>query len=157
MDLKKPKDSGPSHYQPYVAPSTVMPELTWPAVLMGSLLGIVFGASSLYLVLKVGLTVSASIPVAVLAIPKLGLTEVVFEGTEASVLKDGPGHMRSTPLPGQAGVSVIMGRSTMYGGPFGRIGTLAPDDTLIVTDASGNSQTMTGAQFLQQAELKLTA
>src|SRR5215468_8200277 len=37
--------------------------------------------------------------IAVLEIPRLGLKEVVFEGTDSSVLTDGPGHMRSTPLP----------------------------------------------------------
>ena len=45
-----------------------MPEFTWPAVLLGAVLGIIFGASSLYLVLKVGMTVSASVPIAVLSI-----------------------------------------------------------------------------------------
>ncbi|MFM2416938.1 MAG: hypothetical protein RL385_1661, partial [Pseudomonadota bacterium] len=52
------------------APSHVQPpdELSLRSVLLGTLLGIVFGASSLYLVLKVGLTVSASIPVAVLSL-----------------------------------------------------------------------------------------
>ncbi len=56
-------------HKPYVpAAETKMPEFTWRAVLVGSALGILFGASSLYLVLKVGMTVSASIPVAVLAI-----------------------------------------------------------------------------------------
>src|SRR5688500_209969 len=45
-----------------------MRELTLPALLMGTVLGIIFGASSLYLALKVGLTVSASIPIAVLSI-----------------------------------------------------------------------------------------
>jgi putative OPT family oligopeptide transporter len=57
-----------SEHKPYVPDSARMPEFTWGAVVVGSLLGIVFGASSLYLTLKVGLTVSASIPVAVLAI-----------------------------------------------------------------------------------------
>ena len=56
-------------HKPYVpAAETRMPEFTWRAVIVGSALGILFGASSLYLVLKVGMTVSASIPVAVLAI-----------------------------------------------------------------------------------------
>jgi putative OPT family oligopeptide transporter len=55
-------------HKPYVADATRMPEFTWPAVLVGAVLGIIFGASSLYLVLKVGMTVSASIPVAVLSI-----------------------------------------------------------------------------------------
>ena len=43
-------------------------ELTAPALIVGTILGVIFGASSLYLVLKVGLTVSASIPVAVISI-----------------------------------------------------------------------------------------
>ena len=55
-------------YRPYIAPETTMPELTVRAVVVGTLLGMIFGASSLYLVLKVGLTVSASIPVAVISI-----------------------------------------------------------------------------------------
>ncbi len=55
-------------HQPYIAASEQCAEFTFKSVLLGTLLGIVFGASSLYLVLKVGLTVSASIPVAVIAI-----------------------------------------------------------------------------------------
>src|SRR5688500_5697351 len=55
-------------YQPYIAPETKLRELTARAVITGTLLGMVFGASSLYLVLKVGITVSASIPVAVISI-----------------------------------------------------------------------------------------
>src|ERR1700704_264973 len=57
----------PAH-QPYVPDSVQMPEFTWSAVLVGAFLGILFGASSLYLVLKVGMTVSASVPIAVLSI-----------------------------------------------------------------------------------------
>jgi putative OPT family oligopeptide transporter len=60
-------ESVPEH-KPFVPPEVVIPEFTWPAVIVGAVLGIIFGASSLYLVLKVGLTVSASIPVAVLSI-----------------------------------------------------------------------------------------
>jgi putative OPT family oligopeptide transporter len=55
-------------FVPYIAPATTLPEFTVRAVLLGTVLGMVFGASSLYLVLKVGLTVSASIPVAVISI-----------------------------------------------------------------------------------------
>ena len=51
--------------EPFIAATTHLQEFTWRAVIVGTILGIVFGASSLYLVLKVGLTVSASIPVAV--------------------------------------------------------------------------------------------
>ena len=54
-------------HEPFIPSSTVMREFTWRSVITGAVLGMVFGASSLYLVLKVGLTVSASIPVAVRA------------------------------------------------------------------------------------------
>ncbi len=55
-------------HRPFVPDSATLDEFTPRAVVMGALLGMLFGASSLYLVLKVGLTVSASIPVAVIAI-----------------------------------------------------------------------------------------
>jgi putative OPT family oligopeptide transporter len=54
--------------QPFVPASVSPPELTLRALAVGSLLGIAFAASSVYLGLKVGLTVSASIPIAVLSI-----------------------------------------------------------------------------------------
>src|SRR6201996_7375220 len=55
-------------FQPFVPAETEMKEFTFKAVLMGSVFGILFGASTVYLALKAGLTVSASIPIAVLAI-----------------------------------------------------------------------------------------
>jgi len=55
-------------FQPYVSAESVVPELTVRAVVLGALLGIVFGAVTVYLALRAGLTVSASIPVAVLSI-----------------------------------------------------------------------------------------
>ena len=57
-----------TNFRPYIPPSVHLRELTWLPLVMGTFLGMVFGASSLYLVLKVGLTVSASIPVAVISI-----------------------------------------------------------------------------------------
>jgi sortase (surface protein transpeptidase) len=76
-------------------------------------------------------------PVAVLNIPELHVKEVVFEGTTASVLENGPGHYRASVLPGQAGTSEIMGRATLYGGPFARIDTLTPGQTFTVTTGRG--------------------
>jgi OPT family oligopeptide transporter len=55
-------------FQPFVSPQTVMKELTAKSILLGSLFGVIFGASTVYLALKAGLTVSASIPIAVIAI-----------------------------------------------------------------------------------------
>lgn len=55
-------------FEPFIADSMLVPEFTVKSVLLGALFGIIFGASTVYLALKAGLTVSASIPIAVLAI-----------------------------------------------------------------------------------------
>ena len=78
-------------------------------------------------------------PVAILYIPKIHVREVVLEGTTSSVLQDGPGHLRSTPLPGQPGTSEIMGRATAYGGPFGHLSRLSPGDLFLVTTGQGKN------------------
>ena len=55
-------------FQPFVSPDSKMAELTVKSILLGSLFGVIFGAATVYLALKAGLTVSASIPIAVIAI-----------------------------------------------------------------------------------------
>jgi len=60
-------------HKPYISATEMLPEFTPRAVLLGAILGLIFGASSVYLALKVGLTVSASIPIAVLSISILRL------------------------------------------------------------------------------------
>ena len=55
-------------FQPFIAPEKNMAELTVKSILVGSLFGVIFGAATVYLALKAGLTVSASIPIAVIAI-----------------------------------------------------------------------------------------
>ena len=73
-----------ANFRPYIPAHVQLRELTAIPLIMGTLLGMVFGASSLYLVLKVGLTVSASIPVAVISITlfrvfsKLGLRDATI-------------------------------------------------------------------------------
>ena len=76
-------------------------------------------------------------PVAYVEIPEIGLDEVVGEGTTAGVLFDGAGHRRDTPLPGQVGTSVIMGRRAAFGGPFGDITSLQEGDRITVTTGQG--------------------
>jgi LPXTG-site transpeptidase (sortase) family protein len=76
-------------------------------------------------------------PVAVLSIPEIGLHAVVLEGTTSDVLEGGPGHLRDTQLPGQAGLSEIMGRRAAYGGPFARLSSLSPGDIFSVTTGQG--------------------
>ncbi|MBU6177402.1 MAG: OPT/YSL family transporter [Bacteroidetes bacterium] len=55
-------------FKPFISPETKMAEFTLKSILTGAAFGIIFGASTVYLALKAGLTVSASIPIAVLAI-----------------------------------------------------------------------------------------
>ncbi len=94
----------PAAHQPYVADNVRMPEFTWPAVLVGAVLGIIFGASSLYLVLKVGMTVSASIPVAVLSITLFRLFSRVFGVRQATILEN-----NIVQTTGSAGESIAFG------------------------------------------------
>ncbi len=55
-------------FQPYVPAEEVRPEFTLRAIIFGGLFGILFGAVTVYVGLRAGLTVSASIPIAVLSI-----------------------------------------------------------------------------------------
>src|ERR1700694_2551503 len=68
MSASMPDASTSVGFEPYIPARANMRELTLLPLVIGTLLGAVFGASSLYLVFKVGLTVSASIPVAVISI-----------------------------------------------------------------------------------------
>ncbi len=77
----------PAAFRPFIPADVRLPELTLLPLIVGTLLGIVFGASSLYLVLKVGLTVSASIPVAVISLTFFRLMQKLG-GRGASILEN---------------------------------------------------------------------
>ncbi|MGC4029513.1 MAG: oligopeptide transporter, OPT family [Steroidobacteraceae bacterium] len=87
----------------YIPARTSLPEMTLRAVVTGAILGIIFGASSLYLVLKVGLTVSASIPVAVISITLFRLLSK-FRVRDASILEH-----NIVQTTGSAGESIAFG------------------------------------------------
>jgi putative OPT family oligopeptide transporter len=91
-------------HQPYVPATQAPPELTPVPLLVGALLGILFGASSTYLVLKVGLTVSASIPVAVLSITIFRALSRLFGIRRATILEN-----NITQTTGSAGESIAFG------------------------------------------------
>jgi sortase A len=77
-------------------------------------------------------------PVAVMTAPQAGLRRVVVvEGTTSGVLRDGPGHQQNTALPGQPGVSVIMGRSVTFGAPFRHVASMQVGATIVVTTGQG--------------------
>ncbi|HVT59597.1 MAG TPA: oligopeptide transporter, OPT family [Thermoanaerobaculia bacterium] len=89
--------------RPFIPAEVTLPELTVRALVAGTLLGIVFGASSLYLVLKVGLTVSASIPVAVISITLFRLLSALGL-RHASILEN-----NIVQTAGSAGESIAFG------------------------------------------------
>ncbi|MDB5224035.1 MAG: family oligopeptide transporter [Chitinophagaceae bacterium] len=68
-------------FKPFVPDNSKMKEFTVKSILMGSIFGVIFGASTVYLALKAGLTVSASIPIAVISIllGKLFLRTTILE------------------------------------------------------------------------------
>ena len=82
-----------------------------------------------------GKAVERGAPVAVITIPRLGLEQVVVQGSTSRELVSGPGHLPSTPLPGQQGTSVVLGRASTYGAPFRSIATLRTGDTIAVQNA----------------------
>jgi len=90
-------------FHSYIPPQTIMREFTPRALIVGTLLGMVFGASSLYLVLKVGLTVSASIPVAVISLALFRLWSK-FGGRDATILEN-----NIVQTAGSAGESIAFG------------------------------------------------
>src|SRR6266567_1939629 len=90
-------------FQPYIPPSVNLPELRLIPIIIGTVLGMVFGASSLYLVLKVGLTVSASIPVAVISITFFKILSKLG-GKDATILEN-----NIVQTAGSAGESIAFG------------------------------------------------
>jgi putative OPT family oligopeptide transporter len=99
----KPENPLAANFKPYISARARMRELTPVPLIVGTLLGIIFGASSLYLVLKVGLTVSASIPVAVISITLFRLFSKVGL-RDATILEN-----NIVQTAGSAGESIAFG------------------------------------------------
>ncbi len=93
-----------AEHKPFISDSQNIPELTILPIIMGVILGIVFGASSLYLALKVGMTVSASIPVAVLSITLFRGISKAFGLRPATILEN-----NIVQTTGSAGESIAFG------------------------------------------------
>src|SRR5712691_9931645 len=93
----------PPSFTPYVPDEARLPELSVRAVVLGSVLGLVFGASSVYLALRVGLTVSASVPIAVISITVFRAFSKVLGG-RASILEN-----TVVQTTGSAGESIAAG------------------------------------------------
>jgi len=98
-----PDNPAAAAFEPYIPAGRELRELTVLPIIIGTLLGMIFGASSLYLVLKVGLTVSASIPVAVISITFFRLLSKMG-GKDATILEN-----NIVQTAGSAGESIAFG------------------------------------------------
>jgi sortase A len=79
-------------------------------------------------------------PVAILSISAIGVhNQVVVEGTTPENLTLGPGHLRSSALPGETGIAVLYGKRVTFGGPFAKIPELLPGEEIQVTTGQGTS------------------
>jgi sortase A len=72
-------------------------------------------------------------------IPKIGVDQVIFEGTDRTTLELGPGHIAGTPMPGQPGNAAISGHRTTHGQPFFNLDQLMAGDQIEVETAIGVS------------------
>jgi putative OPT family oligopeptide transporter len=98
-----PEEPQAAAFRPFIPAAVRLRELTVVPLIVGTVLGIIFGASSLYLVLKVGLTVSASIPVAVLSLTIFRILHAVG-GRGATILEN-----NIVQTAGSAGESIAFG------------------------------------------------
>lgn len=104
--MATPNDSPTPEHQPYISDEAgkTMPEFTIRSLILGTVLGIIFGASSLYLLLKVGMTVSASVPIAVLSITLFTQMSKLIGSRRATILEN-----NVVQTAGSAGESIAFG------------------------------------------------
>src|SRR5256884_4789837 len=134
----------PEH-QPYVPATQSPPELTVRALIVGVALGLIFRSSSVYLALKIGLTVSSSIPIAVLSITifrALGWTSIlennIVQTTGSASDSVAAGVVFTIPAILLMGYDLDIGRVAVLataGGPIGVPMMIPPRRALIVKEA----------------------
>ncbi len=124
-------ENGAEVHKPYVDSSTLLPEFTPRAVILGVIFGLIFGASTVYLGLKVGLTVSASIPIAVLAITILRafgrasiLENNIVQTTGSAAESIAAGIVFTIPALLILGLDLDIVRTSMIGAVGGVLGVL---------------------------------
>lgn len=102
----------------------------------------------------IGGKIPSGTPIARIDIPRLGLHQVVVEGTSADQLRKGPGHLSVTPLPGQPGNAVLAGHNVAFGGPFSGIDHLRPGAHVEVLTGQGSfTYVVTGHQLVKSSDV----
>jgi sortase A len=77
------------------------------------------------------------VPIGDIRIPRIGINQVVVEGTNTPDLRKGPGHYTGTPMPGQGGNAAVAGHRTTYGHPFYNLDGVKVGDPIVVTTLQG--------------------
>jgi len=88
-------------------------------------------------------------------IPKIDLEWIVNEGTDRQTLKEGPGHIIETPLPGDLGRCTFSGHRTTYGAPFNKIDELVKGDLIYLETIKGEVLTyvVTGLEIIDPRDV----
>lgn len=97
-------------------------------------------------------------PVAIIDIPAIAVHQAVVQGTTPADLQQGPGLVDSSVVPGDPGDSIIAGRRTSFGGPFGRLSSLQPGNSIKIVDGLGTfDYTVTKASLLNEGSVSIPA
>jgi sortase A len=90
---------------------------------------------------------------AIIRIPKIGIEQVVVEGTSRNDLRKGPGRISTSKLPGQAGTFAVSGHRTTYGAPFFNLDKVKTGDPILVeTKHATYVYTMTRSKVVLPSE-----
>lgn len=81
--------------------------------------------------------IATGTPLGIVSIPTLGVEQVFLEGSASEQTAIGPGLRHDSALPGQAGLSVLVGRRATFGAPFAHLDRLEPGDRIEVTTGQG--------------------
>jgi sortase A len=84
--------------------------------------------------------IPAGTPIGLLEIPRLGLRQVLLQGSSSAETARGPGLKSDTAFPGEAGLSLVVGRRSTFGAPFRHLDRLAVGDEITVTTGLGRAR-----------------
>lgn len=94
--------------------------------------------------------------VARLRIPRLGVTEIVVNGTDTDTLKRGPGRYLGSAMPGEGELVYVAGHRTTYGAPFSRIDRMRKGDPVVVeTPYATFEYAVTGSRIVPATQLSV--
>lgn len=94
--------------------------------------------------------------IARLRVPRLGLNEIVVNGTDSNTLKRGPGRYLGTAMPGEGELVYIAGHRTTYGAPFARIDRMRKGDRVFLELPYGTFEyAVTGHRIVDADELSV--